>query len=431
VNWKGKIVSIQPRTRVWRNLIQLLVKEEFKTATDIFDAEMGKQLSADKLGEIWGQLKSQVGAYQKEISRKQEVTNGYDVIIATTQFKKAPLNIRIVFNSDKQISGLFFQPAESANAGKYELPAYVKMDQIVEEDIVIGEGDWALPGTLTFPLGEGQWPMIILVHGSGPNDRDETIGPNKPFKDLALGLASRGIGVLRYDKRTLVHGQKIATKGEITVWEETIDDVIVAISLLKDLKKVDKKHIYILGHSLGGMLAPRIALQTNDLAGMIIMAGAARPLEDLIVEQKKYIAELDGTISDSEKADYTKAERLAQKVKDTFLDANTPSAELMGLPAEYWLDLQGYQPVEVAKRLDLPMLIIQGERDYQVTMEDYRIWRCGLQGKKGVSFKSFPSLNHLMMAGFSSGLSRPEEYQRADHLAVEVIDSIVEFIIER
>lgn len=412
------------------DFIQLLVNEEFESATNYFDADMLKALPQDKLGQIWGQLKDQVGAYQNELSRKQEVTDGYDVIIVTADFEKSPLNIRMVFNSDKRISGLFFQPADSASTAEYEVPAYVDMNQVIEEEVVIGEGDWALPGTLTFPKGDGPWPMVVLVHGSGPNDRDQTIGPNKPFKDLALGLASRGIGVLRYDKRTFVHGQKMTSEAEsLTVQEETIEDALLAVSLLKGLEKVDPRQIYVLGHSLGGMLAPKIGVQTNDLAGLIIVAGAARPLEDLIVEQITYISELDGTISDSEKANLAEAEKLATKVKNPSLDLDTPASALMGVPAEYWLDLQGYQPAEIAKTLDVKMLILQGERDYQVTMQDFGIWKTALKGKNGVMVQSFPALNHLMMEGAGSGQSKPEEYQIPGHVSEDVIEVIVEFVL--
>jgi hypothetical protein len=412
------------------DFIALLVAEDFESATDYFDEAMLAAAPKDKLAEIWGQLLSQVGPYQKEISRKQEVSEGYDVIIVTTQFEKSPLNIRVVFNADKRISGLFFQPAESANAEEYTAPAYAAMDKIVEKEIVIGEGDWALPGTLTLPSGEGPWPMVILVHGSGPNDRDETLGPNKPFRDLALGLASRGIGVIRYDKRTLVHGQKMMSNpDQMTVQEETIDDALIAVSFAKTLDTVDASRIYVLGHSLGGMLAPRIGVQTNEIAGLIIIAGATRPLEDHMLEQMTYLAGLDGTVSDAEKANLTEVEKQALKVKDPTLAKDTPPAEIFGVPAPYWLDLQGYQPAEVAKTLEIKMLVLQGERDYQVTMKDFETWKVALEGKNGVEFKSFPKLNHLMMPGEGTGLSTPDEYQTPSHVDEQVIEAIVQFVL--
>jgi len=408
--------------------VALLVKEDFTAAAQYFDATMLQALPPEKLGQTWTQVKEQAGPYKHEIGRQQETTQGYEVININSQFEKAALNIRVVFNADKRIAGLFFAPGQSANGGNYQPPGYARMDQVVEQEVVVGAGEWALPGTLTLPDGPGPWPVVVLVHGSGPNDRDETIGPNKPFKDLALGLASRGVGVLRYDKRTFTHGMKIAASvPTLTIQEETVEDAVAAVKLLKNTDKVDPGRIYVLGHSLGGMLAPRIGAQSGEMAGLILMAGAARPLEDLVVEQTIYIAEADGAITDTKKTGIEAAEQFARMVKDPALDANTPASQLMGAPAAYWLDLRTYQPLAAAQSINVPMLILQGQRDYQVTMADFQLWQSALQGKKGVVFKSFPALNHLMMAG--SGPSTPEEYMRPDHVDQAVVEAIVDFII--
>jgi len=419
--------------------IAALVAENFEAASGYFDAEMLKAIPIDKLGDLWEQLLSQVGPYQNEISRKQETSEGYEVIIATVKFEKSPLNIRMVFNADQRIAGLFFQPAEdvAVDTPPYEAPNYAALDRIEEREIVIGEGAWALPGTLTLPAGDqdsGQgWPLVVLVHGSGPNDRDETIGPNKPFKDIALGLASEGVAVLRYDKRTLVHGQKLMKDvPDMTVQEETIEDALLAVELAMALPEVDASRIYVLGHSLGGMLAPRIGIQSNGLAGLIIMAGAARPLEELMLEQMTYLAGIDGDVTDYETTNLEEVKKHVARIQDPKLDPKTPSEELLGIPAAYWLDLQGYQPAEVAKTLNLKMLVLQGERDYQVTMADYEIWKTSLSGKDGVFLESFPKLNHLMMTGsgdpVTGTLSTPDEYNVASHVSVEVIQSILEFV---
>ena len=149
-----------------------------------------------------------------------------------------------------------------------------------------------MPGTLSMPVGRGA-AAIVLVHGSGPNNRDETLGPNKPFRDLAWGLAQRGIAVLRYEKRTRQHGAKLAAANRnFTVREETTEDAVLAVKLLRSRKEFDPKRIFVLGHSLGGTLAPRIAVEDGALAGIIILAGATRPLQDVAREQLVYLSSI-------------------------------------------------------------------------------------------------------------------------------------------
>ena len=153
-----------------------------------------------------------------------------------------------------------------------------------------------MPGTLTVPNGKGPFPAIVLVHGSGPNDRDESIGANKPFRDLAYGLATHGIAVLRYDKRTHVHPEQFANI-VFTVKEETIDDALSAVALLRTTAHIDPTRICVLGHSLGGMLIPRIGLADNRVAGLIVLAGATMPLGDTMLRQVRYLAEAQGPIT--------------------------------------------------------------------------------------------------------------------------------------
>ncbi len=154
---------------------------------------------------------------------------------------------------------------------------------------------------MTKPAGVGPFPAVVLVHGSGPNDRDETFGPNKTFKDLALGLGSRGVAVLRYDKRTKVYGAKVSKLNPFTLKAETIDDALEAVALLRKEPGIDATAIFVLGHSLGGTAAPRIGAADSGIAGLIMLAGAVRPLEQSIVDQMQYLADADGVISDAER----------------------------------------------------------------------------------------------------------------------------------
>lgn len=118
---------------------------------------------------------------------------------------------------------------------------------------------YKLPGRFTFPKEGKNFPIVILVHGSGPHDMDETIGPNKPFKDLAEGLASKGVATLRYYKRTKRYPNEVMKEPEINIYNEVVDDALEAIKLAAAHDKLDEKKLFVLGHSLGGMLAPKIA----------------------------------------------------------------------------------------------------------------------------------------------------------------------------
>lgn len=293
--------------------------------------------------------------------------------------------------------------------------------------MVVGEFD--LPGTLTTPGGDGPWPAVVLVHGSGPNDRDETIGPNKPFRDLALGLAGEGIAVLTYDKRTLARPSDLPA--DLTVAEEVVDDAVAAVELLRTDRTVAiPDQVFLLGHSLGGMLAPRIAVESSGVAGLVLMAAPARPLEELILEQTRYLAERDGTVTTEEESALAEVAAQVEAVRDPTLGADTPPADLLGAPASYWLDLRDYRPTEMAAglALDIPILVLQGERDYQVTMTDFALWQEALAEGEDVEFRSFPGLNHLMMPGEGEGLSVPEDYEVAGHVEPEVVDAIAAFI---
>ena len=337
------------------------------------------------------------------------------------------LDIKIVFDDTGKITGLYFTNPNSANAASYRSPSYANADRFSEKEVTVGSGDWELPGTLSIPAGDGPFPAVILVHGSGPNDRDETIGPNKPFRDLAEGLASRGIAVLRFEKRTKQYPEDLMAEfPQMTVQEESIDDALAAIRLLQDTPEIDAEQIYILGHSLGGMLAPRIAEQNDNLAGLIILAGAARPLEDLLVEQVGYLINLDGTVTPQEDEQMTELQALVAQIKDPDLSVETAPGYLMGAPASYWLDLREYDPAQTAANVDVPMLILQGDRDYQVTQQDFLQWKQALDGKANVLFKEYPTLNHLFIPG--TGQSTPAEYELAGHVSRDVVEDIEGFI---
>jgi dienelactone hydrolase len=252
----------------------------------------------------------------------------------------------------------------------------------------------------------------VLVHGSGPNDRDESIGANKVFKDLAEGLSSSGVAVLRYDKRTLRYGAKLTNN--ISVDDEVILDAIAAVKLLAARPEVDRARVFVVGHSLGALLAPEIASRSGIAAGVVLMAPPGRPLWDMLVSQLQYLGKPKEQIDDTQrKAALLKAGKLGDEL-------------LLGVPEGYWLDLAKRDGIATAKKLGKPILILRGDRDYQVLDVDVQAWRAGLANVPGVEISILPSLNHLFIRG--DGKPGPEEYNVAGHVDAGVIKKLALFI---
>jgi hypothetical protein len=324
----------------------------------------------------------------------------------------ATLNFMVSWNAAGKIQGTWFRPPEP-KAVTYETPSYSRPDSFTSRDITVGSDEWKLPGTLTIPNGVGPWPALVLVHGSGPNGRDETVGGVSVFRDLAEGLATRGIAVLRYDKRTKVYPQQSASDPDFTMTRETVEDAVRAAALLRKQGGIDARRIFVLGHSQGGYMMPRIMQADPGLAGVIVMAGNVRPLQDLIVEQFEYLFSLEPKITTAQQASLESIRR-------------DPWVALPGATAKYKADLKDYNPAALAASSTVPMLILQGERDYQVRMKDFDLWKAGLAHKSHVTLRSYPKLNHLFVAG--EGKSTPEEYEKPGHVSGEVIDEIATWV---
>ena len=406
-----------------RRLLSHFESHDFAAAFSMFDNTMKELLPQADLRSMWQDLTAQVGNFSHEIDLTEETGGKFVRVIMRSQFAKAVLDVQVTLNARREVSGLYFNIV--AGYGYVE-PGYVDRSRFIEEDLILNvSGDYPLPATLSLPVGDELWPAVVLVHGSGPNDRDASVISNKPFADIALGLSSRGVAVLRYDKRTFVHAQAMAAMTNITLWEETVADAITAARFLLQDSRVDPNRVYVLGHSLGGMAAPRIGQALPELAGLIMLAAPARPLEDIMVQQYAYIFSLRED-PDSHAAELENLRTQAALVKDPDLSASTPPSTLLGLPASYWLDLRGYIAPLLAEALDMPMLILQGERDYQVTIEDFNIWKSHLASQADAKLRSYPDLNHLFFAGV--GLSSPDEYFTSGNVSLDVIAEIARFV---
>ncbi len=414
-----------------RAMLAALERGDFQAAAGDFDETMMKVSGPDKLEEFWKQVPDKLGVFKRQTAARRDRFAGYEVACVTCEFEKVTLDARVVFDKNKKIAGFQFVP--SLPPAKYEPPKYAETSKFEEKEVSIGSEEWKLPGTLCMPKREGPFPAVVLVHGSGPNDRDETIGPNKPFLDIAWGLATRGIATLRYDKRTLVYGTKLVADPKLgaglTVKEETVDDALEAVRVLQETPGIDPKKIFVLGHSLGGMLIPRIALAGRELgiSGFITMAGLTQPLAETYLRQMTYLFGLDGEISAGERKQLDEIKAQVARING-LRDEDARSAErILNAPLAYWLDLRDYYPPAVALQVEKPILILQGSRDYQVTTEDFENWKKSLDGRDGVEFKLYPKLNHLFFEG--QGLPTPNEYTlQHGSVAEYVIADIATFI---
>ena len=401
-------------------LLDRLDAGAFTDAEAMFSPEMAAAVPADKLKAVWESLPAQAGKATGRGTAKATAGGGGTLVEIPLQYEKAALLGRIAVGSDGRIVGFQVQPAPApvVAAPVAEDAAYV------ERDMAVGEGDRALPGTLAMPKGEGPFPAVVLVHGSGPHDRDETIGPNKPFLDIARGLAAQGIAVLRYEKRTKARPQDFAG-GTFGVDDETTNDAVLAVDVLRKTEGIDPKRIFVLGHSQGGMMAPRIASVSGHVAGLVLMAAPARSLLDIVIEQNRRFAVLDDNkTSDAERDAIAQITAQVRQTRDPATDIATRT--LMGQPAGYWRSIDAVDPVADAAAVALPMLLLQGARDIQVVDADWGRWRGAFHDDPKVAFKLYESLNHLGIAGEGNGSLA--EYQQPGHVDDALIDDVAQWI---
>lgn len=422
--WGALKTCAQENEACARKLLDFIVAGQGDSVYVHLSDDVRAKVSPVMFTEVFAQLEKQFGKYHSKGEWKKNTSAGQLLYYCDVQFERYALRFLIAFEPDGKANTIRFMPIPPTPA---VAPTSPNKDYLEESAIEIVSGSYRLPGTLSLPKNLDKAPVVILVHGSGPLDRDETIGLNKPFRDLAWGLSEQGIAVVRYDKRTYVYGTKWIPAGkEGTYDDETVDDALAAIEWVKKNPSLDAKRIYVVGHSLGGMLAPRIAQRTKALRGIVLLSGNARPLEDLILEQVTYISSL----TDSSEVAKMQIELIRSQVANVKKLGTDNYDTKVGLPfnlsTAYWQFAKDYKQVKTAARLTLPILILQGERDYQVTMEDFKAWNAGLSHHKNVSFKSYPKLNHLYQEG--KGKSTPSEYALAIPVAKYVVEDIVNWI---
>ena len=394
------------------NYIKDFINQDFDKILNNYEytPTMASVMNKDGLNEVYNKYIAPLNQF-KNITY-HSVYQG--TISYITEFESGSILLRVTFDNKNKISGFHFSPHDTT-----QMP-----DNISEKEIKIGSLKYRLTGTLAEPKDSNTDTVVILVQGSGPSDRDETVGALKPFRDIAWSLAQKGVAVFRYDKRTYIYGEKLAQKKDITVYDETIDDVVYAY---KKMQSLGYKKIYIAGHSLGGYLMAKIYNELPEASGYIIMASNVTPLQEIIVTQVKYIYALDGTVTAAEQIQITALEKQRDNINSLSNDnkADFSNYDLMNIPASYWLDLKDYNPVELMKQCKQRVLILQGAKDYQVTLSEYEKWKNELGDNKNVTLKLYGNLNHMFML---SKVMSPDDYNDLNHVDENVIDDMYLFI---
>jgi dienelactone hydrolase len=398
-------------------------QEKFKDASLFFDESVQSKVPAETLQQIWTDLNTKLGKFEAADVVQSKTQGDFIVVLMDAKFANDTQRFLLAFNKANKLMAFLLQPKSTA-AG-YTKPAYADTTLYQETEIRIkGLKNNDLVGLLTVPKKAKNFPVVVLVHGSGPGDMDETVGANKPFKDLAAGLAAQGIATVRYVKRTLVYPTEIT--GAFTVKEEVVNDALKAIELAATIPNADKKQIYLFGHSLGGMLAPRLANLAPQLKGIILAAAPARKLTDIIVDQNKYMfAQLKDTTAATKKILDT---ALIEINRSRISKLGTMKADslVLGLPASYWIDLNNYDQVAVAKKLSKKIMIIQGGNDFQIPEEDFKIWNAALAKKSNATLKFYPELNHLLTPQTEKGSAN--QYQTPANVSDKLITDIAAWI---
>jgi fermentation-respiration switch protein FrsA (DUF1100 family) len=311
-------------------------------------------------------------------------------------------------------------PQRVIDSGRFSSP-------IIEREVQFPTDGLMAPGTLALPPHSiRRIPIVVMVQGSGVQDRDSTIGPNKIFQQLAIGLAERGIASLRYDRRPKFASASFLAHPDLD--HEVVIDAASALAFCETLPEVDPRNIYLLGHSLGAELAPDIVLRRitqmpNSVKGMILMSGIGRPIDTVMIEQIRTLGKAQGATPDQMAPILSAWNAVFAAAKDP----KTPDSEPLGvgtkIAASYWRDWLHRDPIATMAHLHVPTLVLRGENDHNATHADFEALIQAATAPASAS-REFPGLNHEYQVGTGDGT----EVMRPAQVADAPIETIAEWI---
>ncbi|WP_081086076.1 alpha/beta hydrolase [Bacillus mycoides] len=375
--------------------------------------EMNSKLPKDEFASKWNALISQLGPALDTESEVFSSKDKHGKVSITTVHRKNNLQTTFVYTKDGKVTDVQTQLQ----------PLIVKPEKgekWEEFSIKVGYNEKKLNGLLTLPKGVEKPPVAILLQGSGPNNMDSIIGTglNRPFADIAHGLAENGIASIRYDKRSYAYPNDVSD-----VETEYLYDAKEAVRLAKEDNRVDSNRIYLIGHSQGGLLGPKIAQDNPEIKGFVSMAGTLRRLEDIVLTQTTLRLEQENLSNERKKEELDNTKAGVDKIKK--LNSSDKTEVILGYPASYWNSLNKIDGASIVKNLSIPMFIIQGTTDFHVLEKvDYKLWQETLEDKDNVSFKVYPGLSHLFMPGGSADKFDGSIYNKPAHVDSQVIKDV-------
>ncbi|NMC42277.1 MAG: alpha/beta fold hydrolase [candidate division Zixibacteria bacterium] len=386
--------------------MEALTTGQYDSAVAEFSPQVAAQLPANMLEQVWSGVVAQLGGLIEYTFTSSASSDTVTTYVYLAEFEKTNLTALVSFNPAGKINGFYFRPAEPSRQKKpsYRLPSYVDTAAFTEAEIAI-PGASPVPATrVTVNIGRPA-PVVLMVPGSGPNDRNETLFENQPFKDIAWGLGSMGVASIRFDNRSYVVGMQ-KTAG-LDLNQYLMDDIASCLAYIRSEPTLfDTTRIFILGHSLGGVVAPIAAKRDGRLAGIIMMSATARPLTEVVVSQYKYLGSLEAdSLQETVKGQIAAIEEACDKIRRRTFPKNELFVFASG---QVWYDLSDNDNVAAAKGLTIPMLLLFGGRDYQVVDADREIWQKTLGDRGNVVIKRYDNLNHLYQPGV--GMANNTEY---------------------
>lgn len=412
--------------------VDALAKGDYEAARAHFSPAAVKNLDATELKRAWMGLESSAGDYRMHAAATPQTVDGQSMLVTPITFAKTQYDLLTMCDAQGRIFVYQFKSASLIKlvlSGKPAQPvkAHVEADGVRVEPMSVISPLGPLKGVLTLPSGKGPFPAAVLLAGSGAADFDETIGPNKPLRDIADGLARAGIASLRYDKRSFDYPRNWGAKGGYVIDAEVTDDAVSAAHALSKVELVDPHRVFVLGHSLGGQMAPRIGGRDPQLAGLVLMAAPARRILETLKQQGRDQTLKAGGSRVAAEQVVQAYEKERQLLAAVGRGQPAPKGSFAYAPQAYWLSWSRVDPLAEAKTLSMPMLILQGGSDFQVSPTlDFARWKQELGGQSRMRFHLYPGLSHLFMPAGKTGTVA--DYQAKAQVDTRVIGDIAAWI---